>query len=119
MNRKPTQPEPEDALKETPPIQEIAEHASPRPSHPRIEHSILKVEEVAKWLRVTNEQVSCLIRTGQLAAVNVGSGTKRPLYRIKPDAVDEFLARRSEQPVTVRRARPRSAAVADFFPELE
>lgn len=119
MNRKLTQPELEGALREIPPIQEIAEQTAPQPSPPQIEHSFLKVDEVAKWLRVTNEQVSCLIRTGQLAAVNVGSGTKRPLYRIKPNAVDEFLARRSEQPVTVRRPRPRPAQPVDFFPELE
>ena len=76
--------------------------------------------EVAERLRVTAEQVRCLIRTGQLAAVNVGTGPKRPLYRITPDAVAEFLARRA-QPVPVTRRHPprRLAPVPDYFPNLK
>jgi len=37
------------------------------------------------------EQVRNLIRHGRISAVNVGTGKKRPLYRIKQQALDDFL----------------------------
>lgn len=76
--------------------------------------------DVAERLRVTAEQVRCLIRTGQLAAINVGTGPKRPLYRIAPDAVAEFLARRGQiAPPTRPRVTPRLPSVPDCFPNLK
>lgn len=81
---------------------------------------LLTPDQVAEHLRVTAEQVRCLIRTGQLAAVNVSAGTKRPCYRITPDAVAEFLARRA-QPAPISRRRPprRLPPVPDYFPNLQ
>ena len=55
---------------------------------------LLTPVEVAKELRVTAEQVRTLIRKGHLAAINVGIGQKRPLYRITPQAVETFLSQR-------------------------
>ena len=82
--------------------------------------SLLTPGEVAERLRVTSEQVRCLIRKGQLEAVNVGTGPKRPLYRITPEAVDEFLARRQyASPVAVSRVTRRASPAPDFFPNLK
>jgi excisionase family DNA binding protein len=87
---------------------------------PNPDGHLLTPGEVADRLRVTAEQVRCLIRTGQLAAVNVGAGTKRPCYRITPDAVAEFLARRAQPAPATRRPPPRRfAPVPDDFPNLK
>ena len=86
---------------------------------PGVDGRLLTPGDVAERLRVTAEQVRCLIRTGQLTAVNVGTGPKRPLYRITPDAVNEFMARRS-LPAPASRARTvrRLPTVPDHFPNL-
>lgn len=88
-------------------------------SLPGADGRLLTPDEVAARLRVTPEQVRCLIRTGQLTAVNVGTGPKRPFYRITPDAVTEFLTRRG-QPAPAARPRllRRLPPVQDHFPNL-
>ena len=83
-------------------------------------HTLLTPQETAKKLRVTAEQVRSLIRKGQLAAINVGSGSKRPLYRITEHALQSFLEKRYHpgplvSPKTFRRHPP----VQDFFPHLK
>ena len=85
-----------------------------------INHKLLTPEETAEKLRVTAEQVRCLIRKGQLAAINVGSGEKRPLYRITEHALHDFLDRRW-QPGPVVRKKPfkRPPPAQDFFPDLK
>lgn len=94
--------------------------ASNSEAHPGTNGQFLTPDEVAARLRVTAEQVRCLIRTGQLAAVNVGTGAKRPLYRITPDAFAEFLARRGQSaPSTRTRVTPRLPPVPDYFPDLK
>jgi excisionase family DNA binding protein len=80
--------------------------------------TLLTPGEVAQRLRVTPEQVRCLIRRGQLAAVNVGTGPKRPLYRITPEAVEEFLSGRSRQTAPPRPTNRHLPVVPDFFPDL-
>lgn len=86
---------------------------------PTTDGRLLTPLEVAERLRVTAEQVRCLIRTSQLAAVNIGTGPKRPLYRITPDALAEFLARRGQSAPPPRlRVAPRLPPVPDCFPDL-
>jgi len=88
-------------------------------SLPGADGRLLTPDEVAARLRVTAEQVRSLIRTGQLTAVNVGTGPKRPLYRITPDAVTEFLARRVQPVPAARPHSPRRLPpVPDHFPKL-
>jgi hypothetical protein len=71
-------------------------------------------------LKVTSEQVRCLIRKGQLAAINIGSGKKRPLYRITEHALHEFLDSRWQSGAAVRNKQfKRSPPVQDFFPGLK
>jgi len=79
----------------------------------------LTPEEVSKQLRVTAEQVRNLIRRGRISAVNVGAGKKRPLYRIKQQALDQFLDNSGQQsrsgPKKKFRRLPHGP---DFFPDL-
>lgn len=83
-------------------------------------HKLLTPEETAERLRVTAEQVRSLIRKGQLAAINVGSGPKRPLYRIRANALDDFLERRWQpSAIAAKKKFKRPPAVHDFFPDLK
>jgi excisionase family DNA binding protein len=82
--------------------------------------NMLTPDEVAEQLRITAEQVRNLIRKGRISAINVGTGSKRPLYRISPKALDEFLINgcQSIQPVQ-RKKFTRLPPVPDFFPDLK
>ena len=81
---------------------------------------LLTAEETAERLRITAEQVRSLIRKGQLAAINVGSGLKRPLYRIREKALDDFLERRWQSgTIAPKRKFKRPPPVQDFFPDLK
>ena len=86
---------------------------------PRAE-ALLTPEEAAAYLKVSAEQVRSLIRRGLLPATNVGTGSKRPLYRIKRQALEDFLTDRTQESgsTSVRRFRPRPP-VRDFFSQLQ
>ena len=85
-----------------------------------VNRELLTPEETAERLRVTAEQVRCLIRKGQLAAINVGSGKKRPLYRITEQALHDFLDRRWQSVPAIRKKQfKRPPPVQDFFPGLK
>jgi len=81
---------------------------------------LLTPNQAAAYLSVTAEQIRCLIRKGQLSAVNVGAGTKRPLYRITQQALNDFLCRR-QQPHSTKQGKKFKQAdpVPDFFPHLK
>jgi len=80
---------------------------------------LLTPEEAAKKLKVTAEHVRALIRKGQLAAINVGTGKKRPLYRITQQALRDFLSNRYEPGPALRPRRfKRHPPVEDLFPKL-
>ena len=81
---------------------------------------LLTPNEAAIKLKVTPEQIRSLIRKGQLSAVNIGAGTKRPLYRITQQALNNFLLCRWHPSLaTQRRKFKRLAPAPDFFPGLE
>ena len=81
---------------------------------------LLTPKDVARRLRVTDEQVRALIRKGELAAINVGTGSKRPLYRITGQALRDFLSRRWQPGRAAPRKHRRSLPVVpDFFPDLQ
>ena len=81
---------------------------------------MLTPDEAAQYLKVSTEQVRSLIRRGLLSAVNVSTGSKRALYRIKREALDDFLSDRSAgvKPSLARRFKPRPP-VQDFFAQLQ
>jgi excisionase family DNA binding protein len=81
---------------------------------------LLTPGEVADYLHVSPEQVRILIRKGQIAATNVGAGSKRPLYRVTQQALDNFVNRnRHSGPATPNRKFKQLAPVPDFFPHLK
>ena len=81
---------------------------------------LLTPNQAATYLNVTPEQVRSLIRQGQLSAVNVGTGPKRPLYRITQRALNDFLHRRWQPgPTRQNKKFKRLAPVQDFFPGLK
>ena len=89
-----------------------------KPTHP--EKHLLTPNQAAEYLNVTPEQVRCLIRKGQLSAVNVGTGTKRPLYRITQQALNDFLSRLWQPGLAKQREKFKQGAhVPDFFPHLK
>ena len=92
------------------------------PDEMRFENNVnlLTPAEVAEKLHVTQEQIRNLIRKGQLPAVNVGTGMKRPLYRINQQALNDFLYRRL-QPRSTKQGKKlkQDPPVPDFFPHLK
>lgn len=56
----------------------------------------LTVEETAAELRVHKRSVYRLVTAGEIAWINVGTGTKRPRIRISRDALDRYLKSREQ-----------------------
>jgi len=89
--------------------------------HPSIldEDELFTPGEAAERLKVSTEQVRTLIRHGRLAAINVGTGPKRPLYRIPAQALQDFLSSRHQPGPAVRPHQfKRRPPVHDHFPNL-
>lgn len=84
----------------------------------RVDEGLLTPNEAAERLKVTAEQVRSLIRKGHLAAINVGTGPKRPLYRITSQALQDFLSRRLRPGSSLHRPARRPPPVQDHFPDL-
>ena len=81
---------------------------------------LLTPSDVAEYLHVSPEQVRTLIRKGQIAATNVGAGSKRPLYRVTQKDLDNFLNRMwCPGPAIRKRKFKRLAPAPDFFPHLK
>jgi excisionase family DNA binding protein len=80
---------------------------------------LLTPEETAERLKVSAEHVRALIRSGRLSAVNIGTGLKRPLYRIPASALGDFLSSSHQPAHTTRLPRfKRLPPVEDHFPHL-
>lgn len=74
--------------------------------------------EVGRLLRVAPETVVGWIRSGELRGVNVGSGAKRPRFRVSAEALADFELRRTVRPpVKPVRRRKRLEHVKNYFPE--
>ena len=85
-----------------------------------IKEQLLTPNEASIILKVTSEQVRNLIRRGQISAINVGTGKKRPLYRITHRALNDFLnARYKPGPEIQNKKSKRLDLVRDFFPGLK
>ena len=69
----------------------------------------------ARILLVSPESVIHLIETGQLRGSNIGQGTKRPRYRIRVDAIEDFLAEREVRPRVRAPRRRKDPEVIEFF----
>jgi hypothetical protein len=72
--------------------------------------------QVAAQYRVDVHRVLGWIKRGDLHAINVGDGTQRPRFRISPEALAQFEARRSATPQPrITRQRRRQSAVKEYF----
>lgn len=71
--------------------------------------------EIAALLRVKPETVRTWIERGELPAVNIGSGPRRPRLRIDPEAFEAFLRRRAIHPKPKPGRRRKSAEGLTFF----
>ena len=82
------------------------------------ERTYLSPAVVAEQLGLAKvDSVYAHIASGDLAAVNVGTGPSRPLWRISQAALDAFLASRAAVPAPKQatRAKPRRPAVTKYF----
>jgi len=57
---------------------------------------IRTVEETAKYLRISTQQVRKLISIGRLKATNIGQGKLRKEFRVKIEDIQEFLQQNEE-----------------------
>lgn len=82
--------------------------------------TLLTPDEAAARLKVTSEQVRSLIRKGRLSAINVGTGEKRPLYRITQGSLNRFVGQPLQPgPIEQKKKFQRLLPVPDFFPHLK
>lgn len=72
--------------------------------------------EIAKGLGVDVHTVLAWIKSGQLTARRLGSGTVRPRFRVAQSALDAFLrSRETSAPSRPKRRRPaKPAEVVDY-----
>ena len=78
---------------------------------------MLTPPEAARRLRVSPERVIAWIRAGKLLGVNVGDGSKRPRFRIAPEALEDFLlsAREVSPRPRAQRRRRKDSSIIEFF----
>lgn len=78
--------------------------------------AFLTPPEVAKRLRVRRDKVLDWIRRGELRAINVSDGGKRPRYRITPTDLERFLRSREASPQSpVKKRAPHNIEYEDFY----
>jgi excisionase family DNA binding protein len=79
--------------------------------------ALLTVADVSARLKVSADQILAFIKSGQLRATNIGMGTRRPRWRIDPEALDQFLAARTATTKRVVAGRRQRATgdVIEFF----
>jgi excisionase family DNA binding protein len=74
----------------------------------------LSITEVAELLGVSGEHVRCLIDSGRLEAVDVSlhPGRKRATWRVSAEAIEKFVAQRTNiKPERSARRRPSTIPV--------
>lgn len=80
------------------------------------ERAFYDVKAVAELLDIRQHGVLALIRSGELRAVDVSlTPGGRPRWRIMPDDLDAFIARRTHQASAPRRRRKPSTNVKAYF----
>jgi hypothetical protein len=77
---------------------------------------MLSVREVADQLGTRTHSVLTLIKTGQLRASDISlTPGGRPRWRIDPDDLSLYLARKTFQAPAPRRRRKKPTNVKEFF----
>jgi Helix-turn-helix domain len=78
----------------------------------------LSPPQLAELLAVDCKKILAFIATGELVAVNLAQRSNgRPRWRISPEALEQFLARRQSRTPSPRAARSRKKAanVVEFY----
>ena len=79
-----------------------------------------EVIEAAEKLGVSDETILAHIHAGRLLAVNVGTGPKRPWWRITPEAIEQFVKLRTSEPAAPQpRRRSRTRKPVDVIEFLK
>jgi excisionase family DNA binding protein len=68
--------------------------------------ALLSVAQAAKFLNLAPDRLRDLINRGDIRAVDVSFGRKRPTYRLRMVDIEAFIASRMTTPATA--AEPRS-----------
>jgi hypothetical protein len=78
---------------------------------------MLTPPEVGRQLGIDAAKVLRFIRAGELVASDLANlGSRRPRWRIAPEALKSFLERRQSRPApTITRRRQRDPRVKEFF----
>jgi excisionase family DNA binding protein len=85
-----------------------------------VDSQFLTPKQAAIKLQVTAEQIRSLIRQGRLEAVNIGTGSKRPLYRISKTKLEEFINRPFKLKIKAKRTyHKKLQPVPDFFSDID
>ncbi len=73
--------------------------------------------QIAERFGVDAHKILSWIRRGELRAVNIGDGCQRPRYRISPDDLAVFEARRAAgpEPKISRIRRRKDPSIIEFF----
>ncbi|MBN9469964.1 MAG: GIY-YIG nuclease family protein [Bosea sp.] len=71
--------------------------------------TLVPMRSAADTLGICERQLRRLIRSGEVAAINVGTG-ERPSWRFHPNDIEDFIARRSAPAAPAQTPRPLYAA---------
>jgi excisionase family DNA binding protein len=80
--------------------------------------ALLTVKQVAERLQLSDDAITGLIARKAIRAIDVSTpGSRKPRWRIKPEALDDFLATRTNTPTPAKSPRRQrsSESVIEFF----
>jgi hypothetical protein len=84
---------------------------------PEVSHGGFSVADLCKRYKAGQAKIHGFIRRGELIAINIATNlTARPQWRVTPESVAAFEARRSSAPPSKPVRRRRRPAVKDYYP---
>lgn len=78
----------------------------------------LSVADLCRRWKVGPDKIYAFLRRGELVGVNLATNTSaRPQWRITPESIAAFEARRTSAPPPKPQRRRRQSASIDFYPD--
>lgn len=75
------------------------------------------VSDLCNRWRIGADKIHTFIRQGELVAVNLAANRSgRPQWRVTPESLHAFEARRSSMPPSKPQKRRRQAGMVDYYP---
>lgn len=74
-----------------------------------LRHALVHMAKAAGELGICQRQLRKLVKSGEVAAINVGTG-ERPSWRFHPTDIEDFIARRNAPAAPAQTPRPVYAA---------